>query len=130
MIVEHYPAPKPKSTVFNLPWDNSLYARAQRHGLSIPEYNSRVNIVEEALKSLDCNVGDTVYPYNSRLLHKHGKAIIVAICRHYDQYGNVKWSDDMPLLVAAKWEATPNEIFNCTVNYLTTKPDYIKEICS
>jgi len=130
MIAQHYPAPRPVAVVHTLPWDNSRYSRAQKVGLSILDYDNRVNIVEDALKDLDCNVGDKVYPYSSALFHKHGCAKIVAICRHYDQYGDATWDDAKPMIVSAYWEDKPNEIFNCTANYLTTQPKYIKELCS
>ena len=130
MIAQHYPAPRPAATVHNLPWDNSRYSRAQKHGLSIPEYDHRCSIVEDALKELDYDMGDKVYPHNSTLFHKHGAAKVIAICRHYDQYGNVKWDDELPMIVVACWEDTPDKFFNCTVKYLTKNPSYIKELAA
>jgi len=131
MIALHYPAPRPKN-VSHLPavgWDNSRYSRAQRHGLSISEYDARVQAVEDALKTLTCKVGDKVYPYTASLYHKHGAARIMAICFHYDQYGSTKWDEENPLIVQAYWEDKPNEFFNCTANYLTTNPTYQHESC-
>jgi len=129
MIALHFPAPKKVTPITTLGWDNSRFARAQRHGLSIPEYDHRVTLVNDALKTLDCKVGDKVYPHTVGLFHKHGAAKIMAICQHYDQYGDAKWSDENPMIVQAYWEDKPGEIFNCTANYLTTKPPYQHESC-
>jgi len=129
MIAIHYPAPKPPASTQTLPYNNSRYSRAQKHGLSIIEYDARVNAVEDALKKLKGKVGDRVFPYSATLFHRHGAARIVAICQHYDQYGDAKWEAENPMIVQAQWEDTPNEIFNCTANYLTTEPPYQHESC-
>jgi len=126
--------PNPNKTVYvpstnsNAPWSGE-FDKARKLGLQVYEYNKRCGIVETALKTLDYGKGDVVFPYSAGLFYKHGKAIVVAVCHKYDDYGDAKWEDKCPLLISAHWEDKPNEIFNCTIGYLQkAAPEGVKEL--
>lgn len=130
MITQSFPNPNKKNfpiVMGGSPWE-AEWDKAKKMGLSPYEYSKRVAIVESAIETLDYKKGDVVYPHNATLFHKNGKAVVSAICYHYDHYGSVKWDDKLPMLVAAHWEDTPKEIFNCTIGYLQkAAPHGVKE---
>jgi len=128
MIALSYPNPNKKVVPVHTPPWNGEFDRARKMGIAVSEYTKRSELVAEALAKLTYDKGDVLYPYNASLFHKYGKARVVAICRRYDDYGQAKWTDDAPLLVAAHWEDTPTEIFNCTIAYLQKEvPHGVKE---
>ena len=127
MIAEHYPGPVEKKYAapshYTPPWQSD-YEKAKKHGLTVVEYHKRVKIVEEANQQLTVNVGDECYPHSASIYHKNGKARVLAICRHYDDYGEAKWDEKLPFIVQASFIGTPNEVFNCTAAYLVKEPTY------
>lgn len=122
MIALHYPNPKKIVHQLTHYTGTSDSAKAHKRGLTLVDYYQRCKAVGDALVKLDVSVGDSCYPYSSGLYNKHGKARVLAICRHYDDYGDAKWDATAPFLLNAAWEDKPNEVFNCTVNYLQKSP--------
>lgn len=126
------PNKKKNFSSFNnrLPWGSqSDFDRAQKRGLTQHEYLKRVKEVEEAITHLTYNVGDRVWPHSIKMFNSNGKAIIRGICRHYDDYGDAEWKSGSPWLIQASWEDTPQEVFNCTINYLQSTPPEGLTVC-
>ena len=93
--------------------------KAQKLGISVVEYHKRVGIIERELMTLTANVGDTVFPSNWDEYQKHGKLLVRAICRHYDNYGNMDWNEHTPFVVQVSPIDQPNSTINCTVAWIS-----------
>ena len=146
MIEEYYaskrPAPAPykytppvnlishkKETVLSLPHVHNEgakgapsafeEARARKMGLSIEEYRKRVTIVSREQTGCRFATGDTVWPAMPEDVAKYGKCMVVGICRHYDDFGNVEWKENTPFLLAVTPLNDRTRVINCTIAWAT-----------
>lgn len=95
------------------------FQKAQKLGITVHEYHKRVGIIERELLTLTANVGDTVFPSTWEDYQKHGKLLVRAVCRHYDDYGDVEWNERIPFVVQVSPMDKPNETINCTVAWIS-----------
>ena len=102
--------------------------RAAKRGLSIEEYRARVVLVMQAQNGCSFQVGDTVWPIQSRESKKMGQCIITGFCRHYDDYGEVDWNDP-PFLLSVQSLADKSKSVQCSIGWVTkTRPEHEGEI--
>ena len=123
MIAQWFPAPKKETPVSKF-WpavhSNTKTHKAQKQGISVEEYNKRCKIVEDALFDLEVVVGDFGYPPNQADYEKHGRCMVTAIARSYDDYGKLDWNPDKLFLV--HFRDKDGRIISCTPNYLSKVP--------
>lgn len=123
MISQWFAAPKPAQV--SKYWPSVLShsakaSKANKHGISVEEFDTRCKLVEEALLELEVNVGDYAYPPNQADFEKHGKCIVTAIARSYEDYGKNNWDPKKLFLVHFRDEH--NRVISCTSNYLSKTP--------
>lgn len=92
-------------------------ARAQKKGLSVTEYRKRVAEVSKAQRDSFIQTGDTVWPSLKEPYEKYGKCLVVGVCRHYDDYGDVEWNDP-PFILAISPMNDKGSVINCTTGYV------------
>jgi len=123
LITEWFAAPKQQSYTKHWPAvvpSTAKTHKAQKQGITVEEYDKRCAIVEEALVALEVNVGDYCYPPNQADFEQHGKCIVTAIARSYDDYGRLDWDPNKLFLVHFRDEH--GKIISCTTNYLSKVP--------
>mgnify|MGYP001470795469 CR=1 FL=1 len=103
MIEEFFPSPRkktvyqynPPATVSNIPTE---FERASKRKLTVEEYRNRVAIVNRANLMCGFKQGDLVSPAREQDEAKYGHFRIVGIVKHFDDYGDVDWSDPPMIL--------------------------------
>ncbi len=123
MISLWFAAPKKETHTRHWPAivnNHSKTHKAQKQGISVEEYDKRCKIVEDALAFLEVNVGDYAYPPNQADYEKHGKCMVTAIARSYDDYGKLDWNPEKLFLV--HFRDCQGRVISCTSNYLSKVP--------
>jgi hypothetical protein len=123
MISQWFAAPKAPTT--HKYWPSVLStshkeSKAQRQGISVEEYERRCKLVDDALLELEVNVGDFAYPPTQKDFENHGRCVVTAIARSYDDYGRTGWDPNKLFLVHFRDEH--NKVISCTSNYLSKNP--------
>jgi len=125
MIEEYYrskrtPVLSYKSTMVTptVPYTSYEADRAAKRGLSTEEYRARVTKVFGEVRGLFLSIGDTVWPTRLPDLKKHGKCIVVGVCRHYDDYGEADWNDP-PYLLSVQPLKDRSHTIQCSVGWVT-----------
>ena len=98
---------------------SSDWDKARKLNITLAEYNKRVTIIMNELRFLTVNVGDTVYPSNVDDYKEHGKLIVRAVCRHYDNYGDLVWNEKSPFVLQVSPLANQTSTINCTVAWVS-----------
>jgi len=101
-------------------WKTENYGEqwhAEKAGLSIEEYRSRVKIVAMAYAQCKWKQGDSGYPYSEEAMEEHGQCRVVGVVAHYNQYGNVEWNNP-PYILSVRPAKAPNTTVNCTAGWL------------
>jgi len=119
MITQWYPKVRPVSEVVALTVTGaSEIQRAKKRGIGVEEYRKRVKIVSETIRQCSVKVGDVVFPSQWKEFMEYGRVTVMAICYHYDDYGNVTWNEKTPFLLAVSPTTAPSNIVNCTVDWV------------
>jgi len=131
MISEYYANPKaaktfPSPSAFNPFFTPQEYRQAAKFKIAPAEYKRRCAIVEKAVKDTWHCVGDTGYPHSMAEFKKLGKVLIVGVCQHYDNYGDVDWNEP-PYILQVKSLEHPNEYTNCTAGWVVKEEPQPKE---
>lgn len=103
MIAEFYPSPKKKPAYqFNPPAVSNLppteFERASKRNLTVEEYRKRVDVVRKANLLCGFKVQDLVAPAKEQDEAKYGHFRIIGIVKHFDDYGDVDWTDPPMIL--------------------------------
>lgn len=123
LIAEFYPNPKAKPPhQYNPPASIGIipteFERASKRNLTVEEYRSRVAIVNRANLLCGFKVGDEVVPKNENDEAKYGRFIITGIVKHFDDYGDVDWTDP-PMILQL-------EPVNKTIDAMTASIPWVK----
>lgn len=132
MISQWFAPPKKQAHVYNLPAptrgvpESDVAKKAAKLGLDVFEYNKRCRIVAQNSRQFSGKTGDEMWPSLPVDQDKYGKMRILRVCQHYDDYGQVNWNEDNPLIVSAQCIDKPNHVLNCSIGWLTfTEPKQI-----
>lgn len=123
MITEYFKNPKPVQRYVTYHNTNQTYytpqetAMALKMGISPHTYRKRCKLVTEEWLKCKVKVGDKVFPYSATLCDQHGEMIVQAICKSYDDYGDVGWNDPPFILQVASVDK-PNESISCTAGFV------------
>lgn len=145
MIIEHYPALKPKKkwtyeppakTGAGLPATidtkkivdaiitepNEFYVKqAAKQKCTVEEWLRRDNIVRDMYKKCTYKPGDKMWPNTLAKCAQYGEVVVDNICYTYAQMEEDSWpknGEDNPLIVLAHTQDERNYCFFCTVNFL------------
>jgi len=127
MIAQWFISKRPKKAVVpyvpqqhtNLT-NTAAWEKAKKLGLSVFEYQKRCDIVQEQLRNLHIHIGDVVYPKDWGDFQRYGKVKLLAICKHYDTYGEAEWNDHTPFLLSVMTMDEEASVLNCSVGWVQT----------
>jgi hypothetical protein len=104
---------------------NSPYElhQASLKKIGVSEWLRRENIVVEAWRLCQVNVGDTCWPASLKDYEKYGAFIVQGLYRSYrDMEDDYKWpASDKPLILTILQLKEPKDVLFCTVDWVAKR---------
>jgi hypothetical protein len=132
MITEYFKNPKPierwAKTTHHSYFTVHENSQAMKLGMSPYKYRQCCEKVKLAFDNCKHKVGDIVYPYSEKEYKKNGKMFVQAICKHFDDYGDVMWNDPPYILQVASVD-DPNNTTACTSGWVQAEEPGAEGAC-